>query len=100
VRPIGRSRLTALEDHQRYPGCQVMLACEACGWTKGYDVRRVIHRLQQLRAGHSGTPVVAVARQMKRACPHCCERRWTSRLGYPDAVDPLEARRLARLVRS
>lgn len=94
MRPIAHSRHVALEDFRRYPGCLVMVRCQACGYAKGYQAVKIMARLGELRAGNSGTPVVHVARHMKRACPHCSERRWGSQFAYPDDLDEREWKKM------
>ena len=100
MRPIPHPRHVALEDFRRYPGCQVMFRCEACGYAKGYHVLKVMARLGELRAGNSGTPVFTVARNMKRACPRCSERRWASQFAYPDELDEREWKKMVSRLRS
>lgn len=100
MKPIPHGRQIALEDYRRYPGCKVMFACQTCGYFKAYEVLRVIHRLRSLRAGNSGTPVVYLAKHMKRACPRCCETRWETRLAYPGDLDEREWKRMVGRLRS
>lgn len=100
MRPIPHDRHVALEDHRRYPGCEVMLACEACGYSRTYQVAKVALRLLELRAGNTGTPVSAVARHVRRRCPRCSEVRWRSQFAYPDGMDPREVKRLTNRYRN
>jgi hypothetical protein len=98
--PIAHARDARLEEAQKYPGCRLMLACGRCGWSKGYDVARVIDRLYARGDGGFTTPVARVASQVRHACPKCCDHQWSTRLAYPDDLDERELRRLRNRLRN
>lgn len=85
-----------LEDAREFPGCVLMLGCEICGWSKGYDVGKVISRLYQLRDGGFQTPVSDVARAVKHLCPNCKGRHWSSQFAYPADLDERERKYAAQ----
>jgi hypothetical protein len=95
MRPIPHSRLTTLGDYRKYPGCRMQLTCTGCGWSKAYDVERVIARLGALGRGGFGTPVEHAAREVRHACPGCRRKRWTTGLAYPDDLTEREMKRMA-----
>jgi hypothetical protein len=89
-----------LEDARRFPGCVLLLGCEICGWVKGYDVWKVTSRLYELRDGGFQTPVAEVARSVKRLCPKCRGKHWSTYLAYPAHVTARERKRLANQYQS
>lgn len=59
--PTAHAGDARLEEARRYPGCQLLLRREHCGWSKGYDVGRIIHRLYARGDGGFMPPVARVA---------------------------------------
>ncbi|WP_309644342.1 hypothetical protein [Phenylobacterium sp.] len=100
LRPLTNLKGARLEDAPRYPGCVLRLACQGCGWERGYDVGKIINRLYELRDGGFGTPVADVAKSVKRRCPGCKGVRWATGFAYPERVDVRETKRLAGRYRS
>ncbi|MDP3747780.1 MAG: hypothetical protein Q8Q88_12115 [Phenylobacterium sp.] len=95
MRPLANLADARLEDARRYPGCVLMLGCEICGWARGYDVGKIINRLYELRDGGFTTLVSDVARSVKRPCPRCKGKHWTTQFAYPAHIDARESKRLA-----
>jgi len=100
TRLIPADAATAIGDFRRYPGCRLVLACAACGWSKTYNPERVIARLQALKAGGYATSLVAVGQRVGWNCPACARMRWRVQFGWPSGLDERELRRLANLYRN
>jgi hypothetical protein len=90
----------AIGDHQRYPGCRLVLACAACSWSKSYNPERVIDRLRSLKAGGHATRLEDVARRVAWNCPACSRMRWRAELAWPPELSPREFRRLTNRQRN
>jgi hypothetical protein len=95
LRPIPADRTAAIGAFRRHPGCRLMLACAACGWSKSYNPERVIDRLRELKAGGHTTRLVDVARRVGWNCPACQRTRWRAQFAWPPSLTPGEAKRLA-----
>ena len=89
-----------LEDARRYPGCVVMLGCTICTYAKGYYVPKVVLRLHATGAGGLQTPVADIAKMVKRTCPRCKGRDWTSQLAYPADLMERDLKRLQARARN
>jgi hypothetical protein len=63
-------------------GARVRLVCGACTWSKSYDPRRLIARLQEKAAGGEATAIAHVARHVQWPCPACRRMAWVTQ---PDA---------------
>ena len=100
LRPIPLGGEASVGDHQRYPGCRFTITCSLCGWTKGYNPERVIHRLRELKAGGQATPLHRVGARVAWPCPGCGRVKWRAGLGWPADLRPDEVRRLANRYRN
>lgn len=100
LRPIPADAATSIGDFARYPGCRLMLACTACSWSRTYDPERVIHRLQDLRAGGYASRLTDVAKRVGWNCPACHRVRWRMQFAWPAGLTEAEAKRLANRYRN
>ena len=98
--PIPADAATAIGDFRRYPGCRLLLACTACAWSRTYNPERVIHRLQELRAGGHATRLSDVARRVGWNCPACSRMRWRMQFAGPAGLRQAEIKRLANRFRN
>lgn len=97
---IPASAETAIGDFQRYPGCRLVLACSACGWTKSYKPERVIDRLRELKAGGYASRLADVSRRVGWNCPRCSRMRWRMQFAWPENLTKAEASRLRNYYRN
>lgn len=100
MRAIPAPGESAIGDFRRYPGCRLMLGCQACGYAKAYDPERVIDRLRELRTGGYATRLADVARRVSRTCPKCAKSKWRAQFAWPENLTEGEARRLRNLYRN
>lgn len=100
IRTIPADGTSAIGDFRRYPGCRLMLGCQACGYAKTYNPERVIDRLRELKSGGYATRLNDVARRVVRTCPKCSKSKWRAQFAWPDNLTPGEERRLRNLYRN
>lgn len=100
MRTIPAEGHSAIGDFRRYPGCRLMVGCQACGYAKTYSPERVIDRLRELKSGGYATRLADVARRVARTCPQCSKSKWRAQFAWPDKLSPREERRLRDLYRN
>jgi hypothetical protein len=100
MRRIPQGPGASIGDFRRHPGCRLLIACSACGWSRDYDPERVVARLLEIHAGGETTPFSEVARRVAWNCPACQRMRWRAELAWPARIDEREARRLRNLHRN
>jgi hypothetical protein len=87
-----------LGDAERFPGCKLLVTCNACGHLKSYSPGRVVMRLRELRLGGTLATLEEVARRIERPCP-CGQRAWRAELAWPPGLSASEIKRLAARAR-
>lgn len=100
MRTIPANGTSAIGDFRRYPGCRLMLGCQACGYAKDYNPERVIDRLREMKSGGYATRLEDVAKRVVRTCPKCSKSKWRAQFAWPAGMTEGEARRLRNLYRN
>jgi RNase P subunit RPR2 len=89
-----------LGDTRFYPGARLLITCTLCGWSKSYNVNRVIDRLRSLKTGGHATRLGQVAKRVAWPCPGCGRVHWRAQFAYPPGFSAADHRRLTNQYRN
>lgn len=88
-----------LSDADFFPGCYVLVTCNACGHAKPFSPGRIVMRLRELHLGGTLATFGDVAGRMERKC-RCGMRDWRAELAFPPNATDADIRRLAARARN
>ena len=88
-----------MADADFFPGCHVLVTCDACGHAKPYAPGRLVMRLRELHMGGTLTTFEEIARRIEKRC-RCGVRDWRVELAFPPHMTAGEIKRLQARARN
>jgi hypothetical protein len=88
-----------MADADLFPGCHLLVTCNACGHHKSYNPGRIVMRLRELRLGGSLATFGDVASRIEKTCK-CGTRDWRAQLAFRPGTTDGDIKRLAARARN